>query len=92
MGYSAAVFCSIRAALKNPDISWSNKKNPEPWNEYADKNYQKVPTEFTPTSFSKISYLSIFKIFFFLVDRPKEEYSKYTGPQHFHMEIDHRLS
>ncbi|XP_051157627.1 cytochrome c oxidase subunit NDUFA4-like [Leptopilina boulardi] len=41
-GCSVAVFCTIRASLKNPDITWSNKKNPEPWNEYSDKEYKKL--------------------------------------------------
>ncbi|XP_051153820.1 cytochrome c oxidase subunit NDUFA4-like [Leptopilina boulardi] len=41
-GCSVAVFCTIRAAYTNPDISWCNKKNPEPWNEYSDKEYKKL--------------------------------------------------
>ncbi|XP_043465481.1 cytochrome c oxidase subunit NDUFA4 [Leptopilina heterotoma] len=30
----------IRLAVKNPDVSWNLITNPEPWNEYKDKNYK----------------------------------------------------
>ncbi|XP_043469828.1 cytochrome c oxidase subunit NDUFA4-like [Leptopilina heterotoma] len=44
IGSSVAAFCTLRAALTNPDITWSNKNNPEPWNEYSDKGYKKLVT------------------------------------------------
>ncbi|XP_043469831.1 cytochrome c oxidase subunit NDUFA4-like [Leptopilina heterotoma] len=44
IGSSVAIFCTLRAAITNPDITWSNKNNPESWNEYSDKGYKKLVT------------------------------------------------
>ncbi|XP_076766050.1 NADH dehydrogenase (ubiquinone) MLRQ subunit [Xylocopa sonorina] len=30
----------LRLALRSPDVTWSPKKNPEPWNDYKDKEYK----------------------------------------------------
>nr|AAY63985.1 putative NADH dehydrogenase 1 alpha subcomplex 4 [Lysiphlebus testaceipes] len=30
----------IRLATRNPDVSWINKNNPEPWQYYKDKQYK----------------------------------------------------
>ncbi|XP_008558297.1 cytochrome c oxidase subunit NDUFA4 [Microplitis demolitor] len=30
----------IRLATKNPDVTWSRKRNPEPWQEYKTKQYK----------------------------------------------------
>ncbi|XP_033226756.1 cytochrome c oxidase subunit NDUFA4-like isoform X1 [Belonocnema kinseyi] len=41
-GCTAATLIGLRAAFKNPDVSWNVKKNPEPWQKYADKKYEKL--------------------------------------------------
>lgn len=33
-------YYTLRLAIKNPDVSWAKKSNPEPWNEYANKQYK----------------------------------------------------
>lgn len=38
MAWSA--YYTLRLAIKNPDVSWAKKSNPEPWNEYANKQYK----------------------------------------------------
>ncbi|XP_046391748.1 cytochrome c oxidase subunit NDUFA4 [Ischnura elegans] len=35
-----ATFYTIRLATKNPDVTWNRKTNPEPWNEYSNKQYK----------------------------------------------------
>uniref|UniRef100_A0A1W7RA42 Cytochrome c oxidase subunit NDUFA4 n=1 Tax=Hadrurus spadix TaxID=141984 RepID=A0A1W7RA42_9SCOR len=30
----------VRLALKNPDVSWDRKNNPEPWQHYDKKQYK----------------------------------------------------
>ncbi|XP_015430780.1 PREDICTED: cytochrome c oxidase subunit NDUFA4 [Dufourea novaeangliae] len=30
----------MRLAFRDPDVTWFTKKNPEPWNEYKDKDYK----------------------------------------------------
>ncbi|KAK2586449.1 hypothetical protein KPH14_010724 [Odynerus spinipes] len=37
---SGAVFYTLRLATRCPDVTWNVKKNPEPWHEYADKQYK----------------------------------------------------
>ncbi|CAN0363162.1 unnamed protein product [Lampetra fluviatilis] len=32
LGLSTAALYTLRLALRNPDISWNKKGNPEPWN------------------------------------------------------------
>ncbi|XP_012286647.1 cytochrome c oxidase subunit NDUFA4 [Orussus abietinus] len=39
-GGLGAGFYILRLATRNPDVSWSQKKNPEPWQEYRDKQYK----------------------------------------------------
>ncbi|KAG8226193.1 hypothetical protein J437_LFUL012467 [Ladona fulva] len=39
-GCCFALFYTIRLATKNPDVSWFRKSNPEPWNEYENKQYK----------------------------------------------------
>ncbi|XP_017757189.1 PREDICTED: cytochrome c oxidase subunit NDUFA4 [Eufriesea mexicana] len=39
-GACAASGYILRCAIKSPDVAWSNKRNPEPWNEYKDKDYK----------------------------------------------------
>ncbi|GAB0091853.1 cytochrome c oxidase subunit NDUFA4 [Sergentomyia squamirostris] len=40
LGLGAAIFSITRAALRNPDVSWNTKTNPEPWQEYSNKQYK----------------------------------------------------
>ena len=35
-----AAFYTLRLATRNPDVSWAKKSNPEPWQEYANKQYK----------------------------------------------------
>ncbi|CAL7934749.1 unnamed protein product [Xylocopa violacea] len=30
----------LRLAFRSPDVTWSFKKNPEPWNDYKSKEYK----------------------------------------------------
>ncbi|XP_037955647.1 NADH dehydrogenase [ubiquinone] 1 alpha subcomplex subunit 4-like 2 [Teleopsis dalmanni] len=39
-GLGSAAYYSHRVATKSPDIIWDRKKNPEPWQEYKDKQYK----------------------------------------------------
>ncbi|XP_051161198.1 cytochrome c oxidase subunit NDUFA4-like [Leptopilina boulardi] len=39
-GILTAIASLVRCAIKNPDISWNLKKNPEPWQEYKNKRYK----------------------------------------------------
>ncbi|XP_014217017.1 cytochrome c oxidase subunit NDUFA4 [Copidosoma floridanum] len=40
VGMAGAVFYTIRLAARCPDVSWNKKKNPEPWEYWADKQYK----------------------------------------------------
>lgn len=40
VGCLGAGFYTLRLATRNPDVSWNKKGNPEPWNEYRDKQYK----------------------------------------------------
>ncbi|CAL1677594.1 unnamed protein product [Lasius platythorax] len=40
LGGAMAFVYTLRLALRNPDVSWSNKKEAEPWNYYKDKQYK----------------------------------------------------
>ncbi|XP_051161230.1 cytochrome c oxidase subunit NDUFA4-like [Leptopilina boulardi] len=40
VGATAVVGYMTRCALKNPDVSWNLKTNPEPWQKYENKRYQ----------------------------------------------------
>ncbi|EFN71764.1 NADH dehydrogenase [ubiquinone] 1 alpha subcomplex subunit 4 [Camponotus floridanus] len=40
VGGAGALFYTLRLALRNPDVSWLNKKEAEPWNYYKDKHYK----------------------------------------------------
>ncbi|XP_022659256.1 cytochrome c oxidase subunit NDUFA4-like [Varroa jacobsoni] len=37
--FGCMLYC-IRLAIMNPDVSWNKKKNPEPWQEYENKQYK----------------------------------------------------
>ena len=39
-GMALAVIYPLRVLLKHPEIKLAKHKNPEPWNEYADKQYK----------------------------------------------------
>ncbi|KAA1412537.1 hypothetical protein F0U44_22590, partial [Nocardioides humilatus] len=40
IGCGGAVFYTLRLALRNPDVSWNKKTNPEPWEAYRNKQYK----------------------------------------------------
>lgn len=40
IGCAGATFYLLRLAVRNPDVSWARKSNPEPWNEYKAKQYK----------------------------------------------------
>lgn len=42
VGIGAVGACGylLRLATKNPDVTWNRTKNPEPWQEYKDKQYK----------------------------------------------------
>jgi NADH dehydrogenase (ubiquinone) 1 alpha subcomplex subunit 4 len=39
-GLGLAAFYVFRLATKSPEVTWSRVRNPEPWNEYRDKQYK----------------------------------------------------
>ena len=39
-GVLGAGYYTLRLAVRNPDLTWDRKKNPEPWQEYAEKQYK----------------------------------------------------
>ncbi|KAL7645172.1 UNVERIFIED_CONTAM: hypothetical protein RMT77_003550 [Armadillidium vulgare] len=40
LGAAGAFGYTMRLAFKNPDVSWNKKSNPEPNEEYANKQYK----------------------------------------------------
>ncbi|XP_012231940.1 cytochrome c oxidase subunit NDUFA4 [Linepithema humile] len=40
VGGAAAFFYTLRLATRNPDVSWTNKKEAQPWDYYKDKQYK----------------------------------------------------
>lgn len=40
VGLSWAAFYILRQATRNPDVTWNRKTNPEPWQEYHNKQYK----------------------------------------------------
>uniref|UniRef100_A0A1B0DJC1 Uncharacterized protein n=1 Tax=Phlebotomus papatasi TaxID=29031 RepID=A0A1B0DJC1_PHLPP len=40
LGLSGAIFYVLRNATRNPDVSWNKSSNPEPWQEYSNKQYK----------------------------------------------------
>jgi len=39
-GAIGAVYYMARLATRNPDVTWNRTSNPEPWQEYKDKQYK----------------------------------------------------
>ncbi|XP_017479970.1 PREDICTED: cytochrome c oxidase subunit NDUFA4 [Rhagoletis zephyria] len=39
-GALGAVYYTLRLATRNPDVTWNRSSNPEPWQEYKDKQYK----------------------------------------------------
>lgn len=54
---------SLRTALKNPDVSWDRKNNPEPWQHYADKQYKVIKQKYLKLS----EYLFIYIYYLFIL-------------------------
>jgi NADH dehydrogenase (ubiquinone) 1 alpha subcomplex subunit 4 len=40
VGMLGAFFYTVRLATRNPDVTWNRGSNPEPWQEYANKQYK----------------------------------------------------
>ncbi|XP_041989159.1 cytochrome c oxidase subunit NDUFA4 [Aricia agestis] len=40
LGCCASGFYLLRLATRSPDVSWNRKSNPEPWQEYRNKQYK----------------------------------------------------
>uniref|UniRef100_U5ES15 Putative nadh dehydrogenase n=1 Tax=Corethrella appendiculata TaxID=1370023 RepID=U5ES15_9DIPT len=40
LGMVGAALYTLRLATRNPDVSWSKKGNPEPWEAYREKQYK----------------------------------------------------
>lgn len=40
LGVIMAIAYPLRMALLSPDVSWNQKKNPEPWQVYSNKEYK----------------------------------------------------
>ncbi|PSN46076.1 Cytochrome c oxidase subunit NDUFA4 [Blattella germanica] len=40
MGCAGAFYYTLRLATRSPEVSWNKKTNPEPWNEYSDKQHK----------------------------------------------------
>jgi len=38
----------VRLATRNPEVTWSRNRNPEPWNEYTNKQYKFIATHDLP--------------------------------------------
>jgi len=39
-GVAMSFVYTIRLAVANPDVTWDRKNNPEPWQQYAEKQYK----------------------------------------------------
>jgi len=39
-GASLAAFYILRLAFRNPDVSYRNKREAEPWNDYRNREYK----------------------------------------------------
>ncbi|KOC68951.1 NADH dehydrogenase [ubiquinone] 1 alpha subcomplex subunit 4 [Habropoda laboriosa] len=37
----------LRLAFRSPDVTWSTKSNPEPWNDYSNKDYKFITIQDT---------------------------------------------
>ncbi|XP_011864426.1 PREDICTED: cytochrome c oxidase subunit NDUFA4 [Vollenhovia emeryi] len=40
LGGCGAFMYTLRLATRSPDVSWFNKREAEPWNDYKDKQYK----------------------------------------------------
>nr|XP_019546508.1 cytochrome c oxidase subunit NDUFA4 [Aedes albopictus] len=40
LGAVAAVFYTARLAIRSPEVSWNRKGNPEPWEEFRNKQHK----------------------------------------------------
>lgn len=41
-GAVGAVYYMARLATRNPDVTWNRSSNPEPWQEYKEKQYKVI--------------------------------------------------
>ncbi|KAI8421342.1 hypothetical protein MSG28_008357 [Choristoneura fumiferana] len=40
LGCGGAVFYLVRLATRSPEVTWSRRNNPEPWEEYRNKQHK----------------------------------------------------
>ncbi|KAJ9593465.1 hypothetical protein L9F63_014994 [Diploptera punctata] len=40
LGCCGAVLYTLRLAVRSPEVSWNKRSNPEPWNEYSEKQHK----------------------------------------------------
>lgn len=76
VGAAGAVYYLLRLAIRNPDVTWSRAQNPEPNQEYRDKQYKVcLPhmNENCPKKFLKSKTVSQFY-------SPIRDYSKLESP------------
>ncbi|XP_043580112.1 cytochrome c oxidase subunit NDUFA4 [Bombus pyrosoma] len=54
IGFGALMSSSylLRLAFRSPDVTWNTKKNPEPWNEYKDKEYKFMSPQNKPKQYA----------------------------------------
>uniref|UniRef100_A0A023G0S8 Putative nadh dehydrogenase n=1 Tax=Amblyomma parvum TaxID=251391 RepID=A0A023G0S8_AMBPA len=45
VGMAGAGFYTARLALRSPEVSWNKKTNPEPWQEFQNKQYKFYSTK-----------------------------------------------
>jgi len=55
LGVGGAAYYTMRLATRCPDVTWNRTTNPEPWQEYANKQYKFYqPSGFKPSVAPKI--------------------------------------
>ena len=42
LGVGGAAYYTMRLATRCPDVTWNRTTNPEPWQEYANKQYKVI--------------------------------------------------
>ncbi|KAK1126183.1 hypothetical protein K0M31_004819 [Melipona bicolor] len=48
LGGLGATSYILRLALRSPDVTWNTRENPEPWNEYKNKEYKFIKVHDRP--------------------------------------------
>lgn len=72
VGVGGAGYYLLRLAIRNPDVTWNRSKNPEPWEEFRNKQATVSATIHSKKEKRKVIYFIFFLNVFFLV--------LFTGP------------